>query len=61
MCLFVSLVYFAFCGQIRLVEGRDRPIDRLAKNVLLYGEQDQGEGDVSLESIRKAVGCRFGR
>lgn len=34
------------CEQIRLVEGRDRPIDRLAKNVLLFGEQDEGEDDV---------------
>lgn len=33
--------------QIRLVEGRDRPIDRLAKNVLLFGQQDEGEVDVS--------------
>lgn len=36
----------AYCEQIRLVEGRDRPIDRLAKNVLLFGEQDEGEDDV---------------
>lgn len=37
----------AWCEQIRLVEGRDRPIDRLAKNVLLFGQQDEGEVDVS--------------
>lgn len=37
----------AWCEQIRLVEGRDRPIDRLAKNVLLFGQQDEGEADVS--------------
>lgn len=37
----------AWCVQIRLVEGRDRPIDRLAKNVLLFGQQDAGEVDVS--------------
>lgn len=29
------------------MEGRDRPIDRLAKNVLLFGQQDEGEVDVS--------------
>lgn len=34
------------------MEGRDRPIDRLAKNVLLFGQQDEGEVDVS-------VGRRF--
>lgn len=28
------------------MEGRDRPIDRLAKNILLFGEQDEGEEDV---------------
>lgn len=43
------------CLQIRLVEGRDRPIDRLAKNVLLFGEQDAGEEDVSCFDLFK--GC----
>ncbi|CAM9983823.1 unnamed protein product [Ectocarpus sp. 12 AP-2014] len=36
-------------SKIRLVEGRDRPIDRLAKNVILFGEQDQGEGEVGIK------------
>eukprot|EP00904_Undaria_pinnatifida_P005010 jgi/Undpi1/1639/HiC_scaffold_11.g05029.m1 len=36
-------------SKIRLVEGRDRPIDRLAKNVLLFGEQDAGEEDVGIK------------
>ncbi|CAM9859257.1 unnamed protein product, partial [Hapterophycus canaliculatus] len=36
-------------SKIRLVEGRDRPIDRLAKNVLLFGQQDEGEADVGIK------------
>lgn len=53
--------------KIRLVEGRDRPIDRLAKNVLLFGEQDAGEEDVRCFSrffrgatavLGAAVSCR---
>eukprot|EP00903_Cladosiphon_okamuranus_P015664 g14466.t1 len=36
-------------SKIRLVEGRDRPIDRLAKNVLLFGQQDKGEVDVGIK------------
>ncbi|CAM9186514.1 unnamed protein product [Pylaiella littoralis] len=36
-------------SKIRLVEGRDRPIDRLAKNTLLYGEKDEGEVDVGIK------------
>ncbi|CAM9269242.1 unnamed protein product [Scytosiphon promiscuus] len=36
-------------SKIRLVEGRDRPIDRLAKNVLLFGQQDEGEVDVGIK------------
>lgn len=43
LCVLVLTWY----EQIRLVEGRDRPIDRLAKNVLLFGQQDEGEADVS--------------
>lgn len=51
------------------MEGRDRPIDRLAKNVLLYGERDDGEDDVSIvltssvlegvrsHSVRRPVLC----
>ncbi|CAM9158107.1 unnamed protein product [Ascophyllum nodosum] len=36
-------------SKIRLVEGRDRPIDRLAKNVILFGEQDKGEEEVGIK------------
>ncbi|CAM9386626.1 unnamed protein product, partial [Choristocarpus tenellus] len=34
---------------IRLVEGRDKPIDRLAKNVLLFGDQSAEEIGIKFE------------
>lgn len=53
------LLFLIFCEQIRLVEGRDRPIDRLAKNVILFGEQDQGEGEVS-ERVKVSIDVELG-
>ena len=56
----LSLMWVLTLGfeQIRLVEGRDRPIDRLAKNVLLFGQQDEGEVDVSAGKMLAPVRYR---
>lgn len=47
MRIHFAVLLLVFGVQIRLVEGRDRPIDRLAKNVLLFGERGEGEDEVS--------------